>query len=527
VPGARRPDDRPTSLIPRLDPLTTPEPPSTDSVNETRLLGVIGVATLEEGGSAQGRALEHLAWLACAILAGGVALVRINWPSLWADELSTWDMVTTSWSQLVGGLQHHEATFGPYYAFMHLWVSAFGDSDTVLRLPSVLAMAGTAGLTARIGTRLGTPRVGLLAGLLFAVLPATSRYAQEVRPYALVMFAATLSTLMLLRALERPRFWPLAGYALSVGLLGSLHVAALLLIPAHCLAVLAVRRAAMLRWMVAAAVGALPALPILYLSSQQADQASGIGPQTVSQLANYPEALFGTAIVAGMLLIMGLFSVSARYPAVFYTSWALAPVVLLFLASKVTPLWLPQYLLFTIPAWALLAATALQRTRLVRGIVIFALVAAVGISAQAAIREPAGHQQATKEAADLIATKMAPGDAIVYNAHDGGADVYGVSSRVGRDLVAHYVPASRRPADALQLVPERTNGLGVVAECADAAKCLAGKKRLWILRLGKQSDPVNGLDGTKTTAIRNLYYVSQTWYPHGFTVALLLPKPTA
>jgi mannosyltransferase len=65
---------------------------------------------------------------------------------------------------------------------MHLWVSLLGASDVMLRLPSVLAMAASAGLTARLGTRLASPRVGLLSGLLFAVLPTTSRYARRHVP---------------------------------------------------------------------------------------------------------------------------------------------------------------------------------------------------------------------------------------------------------------------------------------------------------------------------------------------------------
>jgi mannosyltransferase len=227
-----------------------------------------------------------------------------------------------------------------------------------------------------------------------------------------------------------------------------------------------------------------------------------------------------------MILALTMYAVSTRHPAVLYTSWAVVPAVCLVAASQLTALWLPRYLLFTTPAWALLAGTALGRTRLVRGAITLALVAAVGITAQASVRGPDGHLQATREAAALIAAQMKPGDAIVYSSHDSGAAVYGTSDRVGRDLVAHYIPADRRPADVLQVVPQRTSGRVTAVECTNVARCLPNVQRIWVLRLDHQSDPLQDLGGTKAAVVRSRYYVSRVWYPQGLTVALALLKPT-
>ena len=148
------------------------------------------------------------------------------------------------------------------------------------------------------------------------------------------------------------------------------------------------------------------------------------------------------------------------------------------------------------------------------------------MTAQATIRKPDGHLQATREAAVLIESRMKPGDAIVYSSGDSGAGVYGTPDRVGRDLVAHYIPADRRPADVLQVVPQRTGGRVTAVECANAAKCLRNPKRIWVVHLGRQADPLQNLGGTKGAALRNGYYVSSVWNPTGLTVALALPKPT-
>jgi mannosyltransferase len=143
------------------------------------------------------------------------------------------------------------------------------------------------------------------------------------------------------------------------------------------------------------------------------------------------------------------------------------------------------------------------------------------------VRKPDGHLQATREAAALIAAQMKPRDAIIYSSHDSGGNVYGTSDRVGRDLVAHYIPADRRPADVLQVVPQRTDGRVRAVECTNVARCLRSVQRLWVLRLGHQSDPLHDLGGTKGTVLPSRYYVSQVWYPQGLTVALALAKPTS
>jgi mannosyltransferase len=509
--------DAPTVALPRAAPVDAARGVDGWEANTTAMTVPPRVAPADRSDAARQRALSELAWLLPTLLMLAIGLIRVGWPALWEDELATWGMASIPWSRMWQVLHHTDATLGFYYALMHGWVSLVGASDVMLRLPSVLAMAASAGLTARLGTRLASPRVGLLSGLLFAVLPTTSRYAQEARPYALVVFAALLCSLALVRVMDRPSAGRLVAYALATALLGLLQAIALLLIPAHALVVFAVRRSVMPRWLVAAGVGMLPALPVLYLGSQQTAQVAWIGPSTSSSLTAYPATLLGSAVGAGMILALAMYAVSTRHPAVLYTSWAVVPVVGLLAASRLTDLWLPRYLLFTTPAWALLAGTALGRTRLVRGITALALVAAVGATAQMSERRPDGHTQATREAAALIAAQMKPSDAIVYATSH---------ARVGRDFVAHYIPADRRPADVLQVVPQRTSGRVTALECTNVARCLGKVQRIWVLRLGPSSDPLQDLGGTKGAVLRSGYYVSRVWYPHGLTVALVLSKPT-
>src|ERR1700754_179371 len=98
-----------------------------------------------------------------------VAGFQIDRAPLWRDELATWSAASRSLPDLWRMLGGIDAVTGPYYLFMHAWIRVFGDSAFALRLPSLLAMAGAAALTATLGTRLFGPRAGLVAGLLFAV----------------------------------------------------------------------------------------------------------------------------------------------------------------------------------------------------------------------------------------------------------------------------------------------------------------------------------------------------------------------
>jgi membrane protein implicated in regulation of membrane protease activity len=100
-------------------------------------------------------------------------------------------------------LRGTDAVYGMYYLFLHP-VTALGTGEIVTRLPSVLAAAATAGGIAVLGRRFFSPTAGLSAGLIYAVLPIVSWYAQEARQYAIVSAGAVLATYLLTRALERP-----------------------------------------------------------------------------------------------------------------------------------------------------------------------------------------------------------------------------------------------------------------------------------------------------------------------------------
>ncbi|WP_435862952.1 glycosyltransferase family 39 protein [Streptomyces phaeochromogenes] len=144
--------------------------------------------------------------------------------SLWRDEAVTYDMAHRSLPDLWATLGNADAVHGAYYLLVHALYAVFGGSDPLLlmRLPSVLATAAATAGVIRLGNRLAGPRSGLLAGLVFALLPPVQEYAQEGRSYALVCALVVWATDALVSAVTTRNAKVWAGY-------GALMLAACLL----------------------------------------------------------------------------------------------------------------------------------------------------------------------------------------------------------------------------------------------------------------------------------------------------------
>jgi mannosyltransferase len=123
-----------------------------------------------------------------------VTLWGITASSYWRDEAATMVAVQRPFGQLLRMLGNIDAVHGAYYVMMWVVVRLGGTGELVTRLPSALAMAGAAAAVAAIGYRLVSSRAGLFAGLVFAVLPATSFYAQDARADAIAVGLAAGAT---------------------------------------------------------------------------------------------------------------------------------------------------------------------------------------------------------------------------------------------------------------------------------------------------------------------------------------------
>jgi mannosyltransferase len=331
-------------------------------------------------------------WTAMAVRFGPPGLAAATMAVLGAWGLARQgsmgnDEVATRWAALLPlhGLAHLvnnvDAVHGLYYLIMHIWV-VLGSSPAVLRIPSLLAMIGAVALTAIIGRRLtGSAWAGLLAGLVMALTPVISFYAQTARSYALVVTSVLGATLVLLHALQaeadgRPvaRWW--LGYAALIVLGGYLNEMALLILAAHAVTVLLSRYGvnAFAHWLIASVVGAALVGPLAIVSSREDRAVGWIDPPTVADVRTLFHDYFGPITAIAILLVVC--AVVALLPArgsawrsqrgVSMASVAapllILPALLLILESIVAhPLYVDRYVLYGEAGAALLAGAGLYR----------------------------------------------------------------------------------------------------------------------------------------------------------------------
>jgi mannosyltransferase len=476
---------------------------------------------------ARARLVRLIPSLVPGILMVGIGLAGAGRPVLSWDEATTADVARRSVGEIWRLLQHVDAVFGPYYLFMHYWTRLAGTSEVDLRLPSIVAMAAAVAVTGELGRRLFTPAVGMLAGLLLCVLPNSSRYAAEARPYALTCLLSAVAILLLLSGLERGRAWRWIAYAGAVILLGLSHLVALTTLAAHAAMVLDDRRRRgpsrrPTRWLLVMAIAAVALFPIAWIGHQQQDvQLAWIDPLTLGGLYRGPGAIVGSVPTAWLLIGLALF---ARWrPAgrlVVVAVWALAPLVVVAAASVlVSPLWVARYLLVVLAPAAILAALAVggqpvARLRPIRALWpagVLALVAATAYPDQLAVRGATAKNGADyRSIARIVDDRQRPGDAVVYE----------TGSRALRAGTGYYL--RRKPMSPRDVLLRRTAAEAArirAEEHPDAAAHLAGVDRVWLIVDGERADPT-----TETPALRSLLHTRYErigiWRPNRATVAL-------
>jgi mannosyltransferase len=233
------------------------------------------------------------------------------------DEVATRYAALLPLHLLARLLRHVDAVHGLYYLLMHGWM-AVGTSPVVIRIPSVIAMTAAAALVAIIAWRLtGSGWAALFAGVIMALTPTISFYAQTARSYALVYLCVAGATLVLLHALGaehaaagpapagRPALARWVAYAALLTLAGYLNELALLVLLAHGVTVLLARygRRALVHWAVASAVAVVIVAPLAALSATEDRAVNWIPRPGLWSLRILFHDYFGASTVVAVLLL--------------------------------------------------------------------------------------------------------------------------------------------------------------------------------------------------------------------------------
>jgi mannosyltransferase len=458
-----------------------------------------------------------------AVVTLAVMLYQIQRPSFWRDEGATLAAVHRSLPQMFRMLGYQDAVHGAYYLLIWFWVRLFGSGEVALRLPSAVAMAVAAAFITLIGRRLVSPGAGLAAGLVFAALPPVSRYGQEARSYAFVAALATVASYLLVRALAaepaRRRRW-LTGYGVALAGLGLASIFGLLLIPAHLPLLVRTLRSAgrgtdpgaagsgrrLLRGWLAAVVGAvLVVSPVVVLAWAQRHQVQWIKPVSVKEIGSLTGLAGGTrpALVLGVIMICAVVASAFRGrarrradwpPALLALAvpWLLLPAALLLAGSLLHPSYTFRYVVFCIPAAALLAGAALAALGRWLGVVGLILLALAGLPGQQHARAVSGHSENLRQLSRLLARHAQPGDAVIF------------AGRNDREFAAAYPAGYRdlRDAGLSRTAISAGHLLATDAPTAVVRSRLATVTRLWGVETGADRGNVPVLSGLGFHQIR-------------------------
>ena len=409
---------------------------------------------------------------------------------------------------LVRLLNNIDAVHGAYYLVLRVWIDLFGASELSTRALSALFVGVAAAGTFVLARTLISTRVGVLAALVFAVLPRVTYMGAEARSAAIATAVAVWLTVLLVHLLGSrevhagPRFALWAGYAalLALGIYFFLYV--LLLVPVLGLAVLLLapeagqRMANVRAWGLATAAGLALAAPVMLASVAQRDQIAFIGrrpPIAVLTAAEYQ--WFGNAPLAvlawGLILVAVVLTFAGRGRLIappgnraamtVMLAWMIVPSAVLLIGTHlITPMYSLRYLSICTPGVAIAIAVGIAclRPRWTQAAALV-LIAALALPTYLDQRGEFGKNYGSdlRQAAEVVRAGAVPGDAVVFD---------------------ESVRPSRKPRLALHVYPDAFEGLrdvtlarafdatnelwDVTLPLNDVADRLVSTNRVWVLQ---------------------------------------------
>lgn len=230
------------------------------------------------------------------------------------------------------------------------------------------------------------------------------------------------------------------------------------------------------------------------------------GLSSVRQLVG-PLALFELVVLVmacGIMLsaLRGPAAVVAEWPPrlpVLCVPWLVLPPAALLAGSLIQPLYTFRYILFCIPAVALLAGTALAALGRVAGTVALVMMLLAGLPAQLAERGPDGHGDNIRSLDRVIAANARPGDGVYYL--DDGARAFDAAYPYGLPMLRD-IALKQGPVEAARLLGRNVAGTRL-------HEAFSRVRRIWIVQVGALA-PVPMLRSMSFRLDRR-WHVSDIW----------------
>lgn len=344
-------------------------------------------------------------WTLAAVVGAvnlALKLPGLDRQSLWLDEALTVAVAVRPVGEIVARAAGNQNP--PLYGLvMHLWIAAFGASETSIRTLPVLCSTFAAVGVFLLARRFSGLRAAIFAAILFTGANLHVQYAREARVYALVTLLAVGSSYAFLALVARPARRTALLLAVVNALLFHCHYVTAFLPLAQVVAVLAVApwRVRAGRYVVGSAcAAAVLALPVLPFAWRNAPSAGGywLDAPTWRDLRHVLKRLAGERRLLYASLLLALPAVRRVFaaPAVrldrgrvlYFALAACVPIVLAFAIGTRVPIFLDRYLIYASPPLLLLFAELLALVPLgARGTAVLAVALAL-LLAPKALREP-------------------------------------------------------------------------------------------------------------------------------------------
>jgi len=179
----------------------------------------------------------------------------------------------------------------------------------------------------------------------------------------------------------------------------------------------------------------------------------------------------------------------------------------------VTPLYTERYLVFCLPAVALLAGRALAGLRRRHAAAAVATVLLLALPHQLAVRADGGHQEDLGRLLAVLRAEGRPGDAVVFE-------------QQGTRLLAEAFPATFEPLRDVTLgrtgaAAGNLGGTGPAEACRTIPARLGGSARVWVVAFhGKRPDPPAAI---ALAAMRG-FAEERSWRGRPYTLSLLVRR---
>lgn len=337
-------------------------------------------------------------------------LISLN-QSLWLDETTTALVSKMSLGDLF--TKFLPGDFHPplYYLLVKYWVAIFGNSEFLLRLPSVFFGVATIYLIFLIGKEVFGRNVGLMASVLLATSGLHVYYSQEARMYSLATFLVSLAFFTFLK-----KKWLVLSLVLL--LVGLTDYVSLFVVPVFLL--LSYKQwKKLLLTLAPLAVGFLIWTPIFIsqlnagMSVQGTNWWNLLGTATFKNFALIPvkfalgrigfdNKLIYLTVVGLVFLIFGYLLFKARHANKIFWIWLVLPIVTGVVASLKIPTLSYFRFLFCLPALYLLLACGLDKTGKYKNAFLYIVVAINLLSSGYYLLEPRFKRENWRLAATTI-----------------------------------------------------------------------------------------------------------------------------